>query len=117
MQGRRVNSLYKDVIHTTFTSLYLVGISKHITAFPVLALQARAIANVLGEKLPSREEMEADIEKIRKELKNAGMAPHYIHKLMEKQGPYCDELSKITGCENCDPVVHSLFAQARADVK
>ena len=117
--GKRVNSLYKDVFHTTFTSLCFVGITDLISAFPVLALQARAVASVLGGKvlLPSREEMEADIDNEREELKDAGMAPHYIHLLATKQGPYCDELSKISGCENIDPVVNSLWAQTLADAQ
>ena len=46
-EGRRVNSLYNDVFHTTFTSLCFVGIKEFLTAFPELALQARAIVNVL----------------------------------------------------------------------
>ena len=118
-EGRRVNSLYMDVFHTTFTSLCFAGICDCISAFPVLALQARAIVNVLGGKvsLPSREEMEADKEKEREDLKSAGMAPHYIHKLGARQGHYCDELSKITGCESYDPVINSLWAQAGADVQ
>ena len=98
-QGRRVNSLYKDVFHTSFNSLCFVGISEYIAAFPLLASQARAIVNVLvgNVSLPSREELEAEIEKEREDLKRTGMAPHYIHKLSARQGHYCDELSKITG--------------------
>ena len=118
-RGRRVNSLYKDVFHTTFTSLCFVGISEFLSAFPVLALQARAIVNVLGGKvpLPSHKDMEAKIEEEIEDLKKAGMGPHRIHRLGARQGPYCDELSKITGCENYDPVVNSLWAQTMAELQ
>ena len=59
--------------------------------------------------LPSREDMEADIERDQLWRRELGWAPHYAHLLLKHQWSYNDSLAKLVGFEPGQPVLKKLY--------
>ena len=110
-QGKRINSLYLHMFHTPNPSLVFVGIPSIVCPFPLMSLQARAVAAVLSSQveLPSRDVMEDEISRETLTRENAGWPHHYAHRFAEKQWEYNSSIAKLAGCNDLPPVVRSLY--------
>ena len=110
-KGKRIRSLYKHIFHTNFPSLVFIGIPAIVCPFPLISLQSRAVTAVFGGKspLPTRELMEADIEKELLNRTAQGWPERHAHRFAEKQWDYNASIAELAGCENLSPVVRLLY--------
>ena len=111
LDGKRVNTLYKDVFHPEHPSLSFVGILTRALVFQLFAIQMRCIVAVLSENacLPSHDEMEEDIAREREKLDLLGWPAHHAHRRGFMRRSYCASLAKLAGCPNIDPLIDDIL--------
>ncbi|XP_041375778.1 flavin-containing monooxygenase FMO GS-OX-like 2 [Gigantopelta aegis] len=103
----RVTLLYKHMIHTQFPSLSFIGVCKLICPFPFFHMQVQLALAVLdgSVELPSKEDMDKDIEADFRKRLEQGLPWRHAHHMKEKQWGYIDELAAIV---KCDPIPKSV---------
>lgn len=112
VEDERVTPLYKHIIHTKYPSLSIIGLCKHICPFPQFHCQVLFVLAALTGKmvLPSREEMEKDIERdFRWRTEEKGMPTRYAHTMGDLQWKYNDELARLAGFKPVPRVIKSLY--------
>ncbi|XP_053485031.1 uncharacterized protein zgc:77439 isoform X1 [Ictalurus furcatus] len=94
-----VYPLYKFLIPPAYPSLFIVGICRAICPFPHFHMQSQFAISVLDGSfsLPSREEMEKDIELDMAARRARGVATRHILKLDSEQWAYNDHLAHLGG--------------------
>lgn len=109
-EDQRVVPLYKHLIHTHYTSLSFIGLTKTIVPFPAFHCQVLFVLAVLSAKLqlPSEEEMEDDRERDFKWRISKGYLPRAAHTMASFQWDYNDELLTLAGFEPLPPVLKKL---------
>lgn len=105
IEDERLTPLYKHLIHTDHPSLSFIGIPKTICPFPLFDIQIRFVLSALSGKmkLPTKEEMENDIEQDFKKRLNFGFPPRKAHHMGTLQWAYNDNLAEM--CEE-KPIPH-----------
>ncbi|XP_078609484.1 uncharacterized protein LOC144880836 isoform X1 [Branchiostoma floridae x Branchiostoma japonicum] len=113
----RVSPLYKHVVHTTHTTLSFIGVCNKICPCPQFHLQVQFAMAVLDRSLvlPSKEEMDKEVERDYSERLESGMAPHHAHVLGNKQWEYHVELARLAGCQPLSKALHSLHASVLSE--
>lgn len=104
--------LYKHIIHPDYPTLSFIGIPKVVCPFPQFDCQVRfTIAGLTGTKpFPSKEDMEADIERdFNWRQKDLGMPFRHAHHMGDLQWGYNDELAKLGGFDPIPKVVEKLY--------
>ena len=106
----RVSPLYKHLIHTQLPSLSFIGIPKKVTPFPMFDCQVRFVTAALDGTmpLPSREEMENDMQQDYEWRLSVGMPHRYAHEMAELQWRYNLELANLAGFSPVPQSVQSL---------
>lgn len=109
-KDQRVVPLYKHLIHTHYTSLSFIGMTKVIVPFPAFHCQVLFVLAVLSAKLqlPSEEEMEDDTKKDYEWRISKGLPPKAAHTMAKWQWDYNDELASLAGVEPLPPVLRKL---------
>ncbi|KAI2662743.1 Flavin-containing monooxygenase FMO GS-OX-like 5 [Labeo rohita] len=99
VQEHLVWPLYKFLIPPAYPSLFIVGICRAICPFPHFHVQTKFILSVLDGSfcLPSREDMEKDVELDIAARHARGIATRHILKLDSEQWAYNDELARLGG--------------------
>ncbi|XP_002735404.1 uncharacterized protein LOC100377826 [Saccoglossus kowalevskii] len=108
----RVTSLYKHAIHTQFPYLSFIGICSVICPFPQFDCQALFIMSILdgSQQLPSRHEMEKDIEKdYNWRLNDLQFPNRYAHRMSNMQWDYNDQLCMMAKVKPISRVVPSIY--------
>lgn len=110
-----VGPLYKHLINIERPTMCIVGLPKYCPHQYMVDYQVRAYLNILlGEsKIPSKEEMLADLD-ADIELRNSeGQRKKDYHKLgRNKTQQYMDDLAKLGNLEPVEPVMFKLFHDA-----
>lgn len=116
-EDERVVPLYKHLIHTHYTSLSFIGLTKVIVPFPAFHCQVLFVLAVLSGKLelPSEEEMEDDTKRDFEWRISKGFPPTAAHTMASWQWDYNDELAKLAGFEPIPPVVKKLSEYCHAE--
>ena len=111
IEEERVMPLYKHIIHTEFPSLAFIGICKVVLPFPHFECQVKFTLSAWEDvfKLPSREEMDADIQQDFEWRQSTGMPTRYAHHLSKLQWSYNDMLADLGKFPRLDPLVHQLY--------
>ncbi|XP_036404506.1 dimethylaniline monooxygenase [N-oxide-forming] 2 [Megalops cyprinoides] len=99
VQDHLVSPLYKFLMPPAYPSLFIVGICRAICPFPHFHCQTQFVLSVLDGSfsLPSREEMERDVEEDIAARRARGIATRHVLKLDSEQWAYNDELARL-GC-------------------
>ncbi|KAG9274256.1 dimethylaniline monooxygenase N-oxide-forming 2-like [Astyanax mexicanus] len=99
VKNHLVFPLYKFLIPPAYPSLFIVGICRAICPFPHFHVQSKFVISVLDGSftLPSREEMEKDIELDTAARRARGIATRHILKLDSEQWAYNDHLAQLGG--------------------
>ena len=113
----RVTPLYKHLLHTQFPSLSFIGVCKVICPFPLFHMQVLLAMGVLdgSVELPSKEEMDEDIEADFRKRLELGLPWRYAHHMRERQWDYNDELAAIVKCDPIPKVVSKLYVHVEVD--
>ncbi|XP_030635372.1 flavin-containing monooxygenase FMO GS-OX-like 4 [Chanos chanos] len=103
--------LYKFLMPPAYPSLFIVGVCRAICPFPHFHIQSQFILSVLDGTfaLPSREEMEKDIERDTASRRAQGVATRHILKIDSEQWAYNDELARLGGFQPLPRYWHSLY--------
>ncbi|GMH40768.1 hypothetical protein BSKO_08672 [Bryopsis sp. KO-2023] len=112
-EGNRVSPLYKHIFEPQAApSLAFIGLPKFIIPFPLFEYQSKLVARVLSGRcqLPSKEDMELDIENFYKALEEEGRHPSTTHNMRMEQFSYFDWLQA-----QCGPDV-PVFPKWRSDM-
>ncbi|KAH6767478.1 hypothetical protein C2S52_018461 [Perilla frutescens var. hirtella] len=111
VEDGRVGPLYRHVFppkvgpNLSFIGLPYTGIGMHMIDF-----QAKWLAHVLSGKgrLPSAEEMEAEVQRHYREMEEKGIPKHHTH-CLHLQLDYLDQIANLVGLEGVDEASRSLF--------
>ncbi|XP_060214022.1 flavin-containing monooxygenase FMO GS-OX-like 4 [Lycium barbarum] len=101
VDDNRVGPLYKHIFPPAFApSLSFVGLPWKVIPFCLCELQSKWIAGVLSGRisLPSKEDMNADIEALYSSMEAAGIPKRYTHNMDDCQFDYDDWLAAECGC-------------------
>lgn len=111
IEDERVTPLYKHIFHSEYPSLSFIGICKTVCPFPQFHNQAFLIKNMVEGiiKLPSRAEMDDDIERDYRWRLDQGMPQRHAHTMGKLQWMYNDELSTIGEFERIPKAVMILY--------
>ncbi|KPP71664.1 dimethylaniline monooxygenase-like, partial [Scleropages formosus] len=103
--------LYKFLMPPAFPSLFIVGICRAICPFPHFHCQAQFVLSVLDGTfpLPSRGEMEQELEADVAARRGRGIATRHILKLDSEQWAYNDELARLAGFQPLPPYWSNLY--------
>jgi len=109
--GQVVDGLYLHLVHAAFPTMSFVGIPKKVCPFPLFDRQVLFfLATLVGAaRLPTTEEMLAEVGRETEALAAAGKAPHQLHELAAAQWPYNDKLAAMGGFQPLLPVVVNLY--------
>ncbi|KAI8493558.1 hypothetical protein Bbelb_289550 [Branchiostoma belcheri] len=97
-QGR-VSPLYKHVINTTHPTMSFGGLTNHSISFALFQLQIKLALGALDGSisLPSKEEMDEEVDRDFASRLEAGLAPHQAHEIFPLYTSYITELAALTG--------------------
>ncbi|XP_069757926.1 uncharacterized protein [Narcine bancroftii] len=111
VQDHRVTPLYKHIVHTTFPTLFFIGLCKTVCPFPLFHCQVLfALATLDGTyKLPSKVNMDAATEHDYQFCLENGISHRHFHKLDSLQWNYNDELTYLAKTDPLPPVVKDLY--------
>ncbi|CAN4097761.1 unnamed protein product [Withania somnifera] len=101
VDDNRVGPLYKHIFPPAFApSLSFVGLPWKVIPFFLCELQSKWIAGVLSGRisLPSKEDMNADIEAFYSSMTTSCIPKHYTHNMDDYQFDYDDWLAVQCGC-------------------
>lgn len=109
--GQRVLSLYRHLVHTRFTTLSFVGITKRVVPCPAFHCQVLYVLAVLtgATSLPSEAEMEDDTRCDYERRLSRGLPPSMAHVMHDLQWEYNDDLLRSAGLEPAPSVVRKLY--------
>ncbi|XP_013410775.1 flavin-containing monooxygenase FMO GS-OX4-like [Lingula anatina] len=111
IEDERVIPLYKHIIHTECPRLSFIGICKQICPFPQFHNQVKFVLKTLDGslKLPTKEEMDADIKQDFEWRLGQGFPKRHAHTMGPMQWQYNDELADIGQFEHIPKVVEQLY--------
>ncbi|XP_038662457.1 flavin-containing monooxygenase FMO GS-OX-like 3 [Scyliorhinus canicula] len=114
----RVAPLYKHIVHTTFPTLFFIGLCKTVCPFPLFHNQVLfALASLDGtHKLPPKAEMDMLTEEEYQSSLHRGIPHRHFHKLDSLQWSYMDELAHLSKTEPIPPVTRDLY-EANAKIR
>ncbi|XP_014288955.1 senecionine N-oxygenase [Halyomorpha halys] len=110
-----VGPLYKHLINIERPTMCIIGLPKYCPHQYMVDYQVRAYLNILlGEsKIPSKEEMQADLEADIQQRNSEGQRKKDYHKLSKvRTQQYMDDLAKLGNLEPVEPVMFKLFHDA-----
>ncbi|CAH1395221.1 unnamed protein product [Nezara viridula] len=110
-----VGPLYKHLINIERPTMCIVGLPKYCPHQYMVDYQVRAYLNILlGEsKIPSKEEMVADLESDIALRSSEGQRKKDYHKLSKvRTQQYMDDLAKLGNLDQVEPVMFKLFHDA-----
>ncbi|KAF7206755.1 uncharacterized protein [Nothobranchius furzeri] len=113
IQDHMVSPLYRFMLPPAFPSLFFIGICKIICPFPNFNCQVQFALAVLDGSvpLPSREQMEKEVQQEQQEKLEKGVQWRHLLKLDQGQWEYCDTLAQLAGFPPLQPVVRSLYEE------
>ncbi|XP_033127746.1 flavin-containing monooxygenase FMO GS-OX-like 4 isoform X2 [Anneissia japonica] len=111
VNDNRITPLYKHILHTHHPSLSFIGICSTICPFPLFSCQVRfVIASLTGSmQLPSKEQMELDIEKDYQKRLAEGLPNRHAHAMGPRQWQYNDDLCHLAHIQTVPDVVRKLY--------
>ena len=111
IKDERVVPLYKHLIHTQWPSMSFIGIPKTICPFPLFDCQIRFVLAALEGtmKLPSQQEMDADVNRDFQGRIESGYPVRHAHHMGPLQWDYNDDLAEIAGFNPIPKVVRQLY--------
>ncbi|GCB73110.1 hypothetical protein scyTo_0002354 [Scyliorhinus torazame] len=114
----RVTPLYKHIVHTTFPTLFFIGLCQTVCPFPLFHNQVLfALASLDGtHKLPPKAEMDMLTEEEYQSSLHHGIPHRHFHKLDSLQWSYMDELAHLSKTEPIPPVTRDLY-EANAKIR
>ncbi|XP_007887552.1 flavin-containing monooxygenase FMO GS-OX-like 4 [Callorhinchus milii] len=113
VRDHRVTPLYKHIVHTTFPTLFFIGLCKTICPFPFFHIQISfALAALDGtHKLPSKAEMDAATEDQYQTSLQIGIPHRHFHKLDSLQWSYSAELAQLAKVDPLPPTIRKLYEE------
>lgn len=111
VKDHRITPLYKHIVHTTFPTLFFIGICKTVCPFPLFHNQVLfALASLDGTyKLPSKSKMDATTEHEYQSSLQNGIPHRHFHKLDSLQWEYNNELRSLAKRDPLPPVFKDLY--------
>ncbi|KAJ8254825.1 hypothetical protein GJAV_G00197750 [Gymnothorax javanicus] len=111
VQEHLVSPLYKFLLPPAYPSLSIVGICRAVCPFPHFNCQAQFVLSVLDGSfaLPSREEMEQDVESDIGTRRARGVATRHVLKLDSEQWAYNNDLARLGGFKPLPPYWSNLY--------
>ncbi|XP_023688299.2 uncharacterized protein [Paramormyrops kingsleyae] len=111
VQDHFISPLYKFLIPPAFPSLFIMGICRAICPFPHFHCQTQFVLSVLDGTfvLPSRVEMEREMEVDVAARRKRGFATRHILKLDSEQWAYNAELARLGGFQPLPPYWSDLY--------
>ncbi|XP_041048545.1 flavin-containing monooxygenase FMO GS-OX-like 2 isoform X1 [Carcharodon carcharias] len=115
VKDHRITPLYKHIVHTTFPTLFFIGLCKTVCPFPLFHNQVTfVLASLDGTyKLPSKAEMDAVTEHEYQSSLQSGSPHRHFHKLDSLQWSYIAELAHLSKTEPIPPVTRDLYEANR----
>ncbi|XP_066578791.1 uncharacterized protein LOC136768466 isoform X2 [Amia ocellicauda] len=111
VQDHLVTPLYKYLVPPAFPSLFIIGVCRAICPFPHFHCQTQFVLSLLDGScpLPSREEMEREIEAETASRLGRGIATRHLLKLDSDQWDYNDELALLGRFQPLPPYWKDLY--------
>ncbi|XP_067905402.1 uncharacterized protein [Heterodontus francisci] len=111
VKDHRVTPLYKHIVHTSFPTLFFIGLCKTVCPFPFFQSQVLfVLASLDGTyKLPPKAEMDAVTEHEYQTSLQSGIAHRHFHKLDSLQWSYNAELAHLSKTDPMPPVTRDLY--------
>lgn len=109
-----VQPVYKHFLHIYRPTMCFIGIPFYCCNFLLYDLQAKVFLKVMNNeiKLPTTEEMEADVHREMEWRRQEGLAKKQFHLMGKYQGAYYDELSKLGELPLIAPVYTKLHNES-----
>ncbi|XP_064610332.1 uncharacterized protein LOC135474701 isoform X2 [Liolophura sinensis] len=116
IKDERITPLYKHMIHTTFPTLFFIGMCKIICPFPQFHCQILVTMAILegSVQLPCKEEMDADTEADFQRRLGEGLPIRHAHLMGKRQWSYNDELAVIGHFQPIDKSLQNLYNHVHA---
>lgn len=113
IQNHTVSPLYRYLLPPACPSLFFIGICKIICPFPHFNCQVQFALAVLdgSVSLPSRAEMEHEVQRELQEKMARGVQQHHLMVLNQAQWEYCETLAHTAGFLPLPPVMKSLYEE------
>ncbi|RXM97528.1 Flavin-containing monooxygenase FMO GS-OX-like 4 [Acipenser ruthenus] len=109
LRSHMVSPLYKHLLHTAFPSLSIVGLCRAICPFPHFHCQF-ALSVLDGSfTLPSREQMDREVDTEIRRLLDSGVPLRHVLKLDAEQWDYNDQLAALGNFPALPPYWRSLY--------
>ncbi|XP_041093415.1 flavin-containing monooxygenase FMO GS-OX-like 4 [Polyodon spathula] len=111
LRSHMVSPLYKHLLHTAFPSLSIVGLCRAICPFPHFHCQTQFALSVLDGSftLPSREQMDREVDTEIRRLLDSGVPLRHVLKLDAEQWDYNDHLAALGNFPALPPYWRSLY--------
>ncbi|XP_020369843.1 flavin-containing monooxygenase FMO GS-OX-like 3 isoform X1 [Rhincodon typus] len=111
VKDQRVTPLYKHIVHTTFPTLFFIGLCMTVCPFPLFHSQVLfALASLDGTyKIPPKVEMDAITEHEYQFCLQNGIPHRHFHKLDSRQWGYIAELAQLSKTDSIPPVTRDLY--------
>ncbi|XP_035827480.1 flavin-containing monooxygenase FMO GS-OX-like 4 isoform X2 [Aplysia californica] len=112
----RIVPLYKHLVHTTYPTMFFIGMCKPICPFPQFDAQIQFSLKVLDGRLvlPSKLEMDEETETDYRTRLERGLPPRYAHFMGPRQWEYNAQLTTMAGLEPISPNVQLLYEHVHA---
>ncbi|KAL4234959.1 hypothetical protein ACF0H5_006600 [Mactra antiquata] len=107
----RITPLYKHIVNAKFNTMSFIGMCKIICPFPQFDSQVKFVLSTLDgtQKLPTPEEMSAEIEEDYQNRLGEGLPHRYAHFMGPKQWDYNDSLAELAGFTPIPRAIQKLY--------